>query len=262
MSSITKQVNVIETHNLELIYESDSRTVQALQNIHLKIEEGSFVCVLGPSGCGKTSLLRILAGFQQPTSGDILLDGKPMSPRPDRHRGVVFQQHTLYPWLTIEENVAFGLKMNNIKADERHRVVDHYLDMVGLSQFKRAATYELSGGMKQRASIARVLANNPRIVLMDEPFGALDPITKEQMQENVRKIWKDTHKTFFFITHDVEEALLLGTHIVVMSARPGRIVKEMKSHIPHELQDGMSRLYKSEKNFIYLREEILDIITH
>jgi len=261
MTPLTK-TNVIEIKHVELIYQTESQQVKALQDIQLNIEEGSFVCVLGPSGCGKTSLLRIIAGFLQPTSGQILLDGQLMSPKPDRHRGVVFQQHTLYPWLTIKENVEFGLKMNKVHVEERDQIVDHYLQMVGLSQFKQAAPYELSGGMKQRASIARVLANDPRIVLMDEPFGALDPITKEQMQENVRKIWKDTHKTFFFITHDVEEALLLGTHIIVMSARPGRIVKELKSSIPYELGEGKSRLYKSEKSFVDIREEILDIITH
>ncbi|MFC4769759.1 ABC transporter ATP-binding protein [Effusibacillus consociatus] len=262
MKVTVNKTKVIEMKHVELTYETDSRQVYALQNINLEIEEGSFVCVLGPSGCGKTSLLRIIAGFQQPTSGDVLLDGKSMSPKPDRHRGVVFQQHTLYPWLNIKENVEFGLKMRKVSAEERNQTVKHYLDMVGLSQFSQSAPYELSGGMKQRASIARVLANDPRIVLMDEPFGALDAITKEQMQENVRKIWKETHKTFFFITHDVEEALLLGTHIVVMSARPGRIIKEMHSPIPYEIEEGQSRKYRSSETFIDLREEIINLITH
>lgn len=254
--------DVIQIKQMELIYQSESQNVQALKNINLDIKEGSFVCVLGPSGCGKTSLLRIIAGFQQATSGHIYLDGKKMSLKPDEHRGVVFQQHTLYPWLNIEENVGFGLKMRKVPAAKRKETVDHYLSMVGLSDFKKSAPYELSGGMKQRASIARVLANDPRIVLMDEPFGALDAMTKEQMQENVRNIWKKTNKTFFFITHDVEEALLLGTHIIVMSARPGRIVREIHSDIPFALREGKSRMYRSEKSFIKLREEILSLIEH
>jgi taurine transport system ATP-binding protein len=256
------KTNVIEMNHVELTYQTDSQQVLALQDINLDIEEGSFVCVLGSSGCGKTTLLRIMAGFLQPTAGDVFLDGKPMLPKPDRHRGVVFQQHTLYPWLNIEENVGFGLKMRKVPIQERRETVEHYLDMVGLSQFKKSAPYELSGGMKQRASIARVLASDPRIVLMDEPFGALDAITKEQMQENTRKIWKDTHKTFFFITHDVEEALLLGTHVIVMSARPGRIIKEIHSRIPYEIEEGQSRMYRSNKDFIKRREEILSLITH
>ncbi|MEB3100980.1 ABC transporter ATP-binding protein [Ferviditalea candida] len=254
--------NVIETKNVSLVYKTESREVTALQDIHLEIKEGSFVCVLGPSGCGKTSLLRILAGFQQPTSGEVLLDGKAMSPKPDKSRGVVFQQHTLFPWLTVEKNVEFGLKMRKVPERERKQTVDRYLEMVGLSQFKKTAPYELSGGMKQRASIARVLANDPRIVLMDEPFGALDAFTKEQMQENVRQIWIKTNKTFFLITHDVDEALLLGTHIIVMSPRPGRIIREFDSRLTYEIQEGQSRAYRMNKQILEKREEILNLITH
>lgn len=252
---------VIQIKNVELTYQTDKQVVKALQNINLQIKEGSFVCVLGPSGCGKTTLLRILAGFHHATSGEVLLDNKPISPKPDRHRGVVFQQQMLYPWLNIEENVGFGLKMRKVPPEERLKIVDHYLEMVGLSQFKKAKSYELSGGMKQRASIARVLANDPRIVLMDEPFGALDAMTKEQMQDNIRRIWKETHKTIFFITHDVEEALLLGTHIIVLSSRPGRIVKEMYNDLPYKIEDGRSRMYRADPDFVKKREEIISIIS-
>lgn len=252
--------HVIEIRNLHLVYKTGAQTVTALQDIHLDIEDGSFVCVLGPSGCGKTTLLRIIAGFLQPTSGEVYLDGKPIPSTPDEHRGVVFQQHTLYPWLNIEQNVEFGLKMRNIPSRERRNIVHNYLEMVGLEPFKKAAPYELSGGMKQRAAIARVLANDPRIILMDEPFGALDPMTKEQMQEKIRSIWKKTQKTIFFITHDVEEALLLGTNIVIMSARPGQIIKEYKNHLPYEIEDGQSRKVRSSQDFIERREEILDLI--
>ncbi|WP_222860493.1 ABC transporter ATP-binding protein [Bacillus rubiinfantis] len=252
---------VIQINNVNLTYKTDKQVVTALQNINLEIKEGSFVCVLGPSGCGKTTLLRILAGFHQATSGEVLLDNKAISPKPDRHRGVVFQQQMLYPWLNIEENVGFGLKMRKVPPKERQEIVDHYLEMVGLSQFKKAKSYELSGGMKQRASIARVLANDPRIVLMDEPFGALDAMTKEQMQDNIRKIWKETHKTIFFITHDVEEALLLGTHIIVLSSRPGRIVKELYSDLPFRIEEGKSRMYRAEPEFVKRREEIISLIS-
>lgn len=252
--------NVIEIRNLNLTYESANQSVTALKDIQLTIEDGSFVCVLGPSGCGKTTLLRIIAGFLQPTSGEVYLDGEPIPAKPDEHRGVVFQHQTLYPWLNIEQNVEFGLKMRKVPPLKRKEIVDKYLEMVGLAQFKKAAPYELSGGMKQRASIARVLANDPRIILMDEPFGALDAMMKEQMQENVRDIWRKTNKTFFFITHDVEEALLLGTKIVVMSARPGQIIKEFENNLPYEIEEGESRKYRSSLDFIEKREEIVSLI--
>lgn len=254
--------HVIEVQNLNLVYESGNQSVEALKDIQLNVEDGSFVCVLGPSGCGKTTLLRIIAGFLQPTSGNVYLDGASIPDKPDEHRGVVFQNETLYPWLNIEQNVEFGLKMRKIPIRERQAVVDKYLEMVGLAQFKKSAPYELSGGMKQRASIARVLANDPRIILMDEPFGALDAMTKEQMQENIRTIWKETHKTIFFITHDVEEALLLGTKIIVMSARPGQIIKEYTNNLPYEIENGQSRKYRSRKEFIEKREEIVNLIQY
>ena len=256
------QQHVIEVKNLNLDYETEHQRVTALKNINLEIEEGSFVCLLGPSGCGKTTLLRIIAGFLQPTHGEVFLDGKPIPDKPDKHRGVVFQQPTLYPWLNIEQNVEFGLKMRKIPKRERREAVHEYLKMVGLEPFKKLAPYELSGGMKQRASIARVLVNDPRIVLMDEPFGALDAMTKEQMQAVIRSIWKKTNKTFFFITHDVEEALLLGTKIVIMSARPGQIIKEYTNSLPYEIENGQSRFYRSKKDFIEKREEIVNMIQH
>jgi taurine transport system ATP-binding protein len=252
--------NVIEIRDLNLTYETGNQTVTALKDIQLAIEDGSFVCALGPSGCGKTTLLRIIAGFLRPTSGDVYLDGETIPNKPDEHRGVVFQHQTLYPWLNIEQNVEFGLKMRKVPPRERQDIVDEYLEMVGLTQFKKAAPYELSGGMKQRASIARVLANDPRIILMDEPFGALDAMTKEQMQERIRAIWKKTNKTIFFITHDVEEALLLGTKIIIMSARPGQIIKEYKNDLPYEIEEGQSRKYRSRIDFIEKREEIVNLI--
>lgn len=252
--------NVIEIRDLNLDYKAGLQSVSALKNIHLNIQEGSFVCVLGPSGCGKTTLLRIIAGFLQPTSGEVFLDGDPIPDKPDKHRGVVFQQPTLYPWLNIEQNVEFGLKMRKIPLHERQNVVHEYLKMVGLEKFKKLAPYELSGGMKQRASIARALVNDPRIILMDEPFGALDAMAKEQMQEVIRSIWKETNKTIFFITHDVEEALLLGTNIIIMSARPGQIIKQYDNQLPYEIGNGQSRKFRSTTVFIEKREEIVSLI--
>lgn len=252
--------NVIEIRDLNLIYETGIQSVTALKDIQLTIDDGSFVCVLGPSGCGKTTLLRIMAGFLPPTSGAVYLDGETIPNKPDEHRGVVFQQQTLYPWLNIEQNVEFGLKMRKVPSRERKEIASKYLEMVGLTQFKKAAPYELSGGMKQRASIARVLANDPRIILMDEPFGALDAMMKEQMQEKVRDIWRKTNKTFFFITHDVEEALLLGTKIIIMSAHPGQIIKEYNNNLPYEIEEGQSRKYRSSIEFIERREEIVSLI--
>ncbi len=254
LAEITSESTVIQINNVGLTYQTDKQVVTALQNINLQIKEGSFVCVLGPSGCGKTTLLRILAGFHQATSGEVLLDNEPISPKPDRHRGVVFQQQMLYPWLNIEENVGFGLKMRKVPMKERQEIVDHYLEMVGLSQFKKSKSYELSGGMKQRASIARVLANDPRIVLMDEPFGALDALTRTRLQEELKLIAEKTRVTIFFVTHSIEEAVLLADRIIVLTHPPSYIAeivnvsdkaKNLESDESIEIQQHLRKLLGS-----------------
>ena len=257
MVQVEVNENVLELKNIQLAYETQGEDVLALQNIDLNIKEGEFVCILGPSGCGKSTLLKILAGFITPTEGSAKIDGSEINSI-DWNRGVVFQQAALYPWLTVEQNVNFGLKMRK-KKDAT--TVRYFLDKVGLSQFSHNKPYELSGGMKQRVAIARVLVNNPRVLLMDEPFSALDALTREQMQNLLRDIWRETKKTIIFITHDVDEALLLATRIIVMYRRPGRIAKEIDvaftNHITTE--DNSVRF---TKEFQEVREQILQIINN
>ncbi|MCL6547461.1 MAG: ABC transporter ATP-binding protein [Alicyclobacillus sp.] len=239
-------------------YRTRNQTVHVLRNIDLNIDVGEFVCVLGPSGCGKSTLLRIIAGIEAPSQGTVLCHGKPIA-GPDKDRGVVFQQPALFPWLNIADNIAFGLKMQRVPVRERNETVAKYLDMVGLADFRGLRPYELSGGMKQRAAIARVLATDPSVILMDEPFGALDAFTKEQMQDSLRQIWRTTQKTIFFITHDVEEALFLATRVVVMSPRPAGILRDMPcSFSIHWNED--SRAVRSSPEFIRMREEIIALI--
>lgn len=196
--------------------------VEALKPIDLSVQDGDFVCIVGPSGCGKSTLLNILAGFDYPTSGAVHLDGKPIA-GPGPERGVVFQQGALFEWLTVLDNVMFGPQALGKPSSEARDIGRHYLALVGLSSFADRYPYELSGGMQQRVAIARALANDPQILLMDEPFAALDHQTRELLQEEIRKIWRTTGKTILWITHSIDEALFLATHIVVMSARPGSI---------------------------------------
>jgi ABC-type taurine transport system ATPase subunit len=246
-------------HDVTLEYASRDGPVTALDQVNLTIEEGNFVCVVGPSGCGKTTLLRIMAGIIPPTEGHVRLDGTPIE-RPDHQRGVVFQHPALYPWLTVQENVEFGPKMRGIPAGRRGELAEFYLRMVKLWEFRRKPPYELSGGMQQRVAIARVLANDPRILLMDEPFGALDALTREHLQEELLKIWKETGKTVLFITHSVEEACYLATSIVVMSPRPGRILTAIHAPFSRRASNGDSRVVKSSPEFVALREQVLTYI--
>jgi ABC-type nitrate/sulfonate/bicarbonate transport system ATPase subunit len=203
-------------------YGTGDDSVLALEPISLDIAENAFVCLVGPSGCGKSTLLNILAGFETPTSGQALMDEVPVR-GPDPRRGVVFQQGALFTWMSVQDNVAFGPLATGKSAAEAARIAAHYLEMVGLSSFAKRYPYELSGGMQQRVGIARALANDPQILLMDEPFAALDAQTRELLQEEIKRIWQQTRKTVLWITHSIEEALFLATDVVVMSARPGRI---------------------------------------
>jgi taurine transport system ATP-binding protein len=234
-------------------------SVQALQDVSMNLKAGELLSVLGPSGCGKTTLLNILAGFLAPTSGRVILNGKPVT-GPSPERGMVFQQGALFEWMSVRRNVDFGPRMKGMAERERNAITDHLLETVGLGGFKEKAVYELSGGMQQRVALARCLANDPDVILMDEPLGALDALTREKMQGLVLKLWKETGKTVILITHSVEEALLLGERLLVMAPRPGRIFKEYRLPFA-ELGVGQDlRLVKKSDGFGETREEILSMI--
>ena len=204
----------------------------ALNGVDMDIHENEFICVVGPSGCGKSTLLNIIGGLETPTEGKVLVDGAEVTgPGPDR--GIVFQQYALFPWLTVEKNVQFGLKLQGKSKEEAEELAHKYLKMVDLEGFAKAYPKELSGGMKQRVAIARAYAVNPKVLLMDEPFGALDAQTRAQLQENLLKTWEQERKTCFFITHDVEEAVLLATKIIIMSAGPGHITEIVPVTLPY-----------------------------
>jgi NitT/TauT family transport system ATP-binding protein len=207
--------------------------VQALSNVDLDVAEGDFVSFIGPSGCGKTTLLRIIADLEQPTAGSILVNGvTPEQARQQRHYGYIFQAAALYPWRTIERNVALPLEIMGYDAAQRRERVDHYLKLVNLSGFERKFPWQLSGGMQQRASIARALSFEPALLLMDEPFGALDEIVRDHLNEQLLRLWDQTGKTVVFVTHSIPEAVFLSTKIVVMSPRPGRIIDVIASDFP------------------------------
>jgi ABC-type nitrate/sulfonate/bicarbonate transport system ATPase subunit len=225
--------------------------VTALERITLDVADQEFAVIVGPSGCGKTSLLRLVAGLIEPTEGSITLDGTPVT-GPGRDRGMVFQSYTLFPWLTVRDNIEFGLKIAGVSPAERARVAGHFITEVGLEGFEAAYPKHLSGGMMQRVALARALANDPAILLMDEPFGALDSQTRSLMQELLLNLWQHAHKTVLFITHDIDEAILLGDRVHVMTARPGRIKEriEVKIARPRSVETLTSPEFTSIKRRI------------
>lgn len=250
---------LINVQNVDLDYSAANGPVRALENINFNIYRGEFICVLGPSGCGKSTLLKILAGFIPPSNGEVRLEGELINGI-DWHRGVVFQNPPLYEWYSVRDNISFGPKMRKVPKSEYEHLTDQYLERVGLQEFADKKVYELSGGMRQRVSIARALINNPEILLMDEPFGALDAFTRETMQSLIRKIWWDTGKTIFFITHDVEEALLLGSRVLVLSRHPGRIVDDVSVQFSRQIvEDGIEDIQFTEEFYTY-RERLLKLI--
>jgi ABC-type nitrate/sulfonate/bicarbonate transport system ATPase subunit len=224
----------------------------ALQATDLAVHENDFITILGPSGCGKSTLLRIVAGLDTQTSGEVLLDGKPIH-GPGADRGMVFQSYTLFPWLTVRENVCFGLREKGLPLAEQHAIADGFIHKVGLRGFENHFPKQLSGGMQQRTALARALANNPRILLMDEPFGALDHQTRELMQELLLGIWEAEQKTVLFVTHDIDEAVFMGSRTVVMSARPGRIKLERTVNLPHPRHYSV----KTTPEFSALKAELM-----
>jgi len=234
--------------------------VEALRSIDLDIAGDDFVVVLGASGCGKSTLLSLIAGFLSPSSGDILLDGAVVQ-GPGADRAVVFQKHALLPWLNVLDNVAFGLKLQGVAGAKRHEIARGFIRLLGLADFETSKVYNLSGGMQQRVGIARALTCDPKVLLMDEPLGALDALTREKAQELILNIWHSTRKSVFFITHSVEEALFMGTKLIVMSPRPGRIAHRFDLPFSRQFLAGVpARQVKASREFISLREEVLEII--
>jgi len=233
-------------------FSQKGQTVTALQDIDLYLQPREFVCIVGASGCGKSTLLNIIAGLVQPCAGSVLVDGETV-PGPGADRGMVFQSYTLYPWLTVAGNIAFGLKLRRLSRAEIKQRVSYYLDVVGLTKFAKAYPKQLSGGMKQRVAIARALANEPEVLLMDEPFGALDAQTKEQMQKFLLELWEQTHTTILMITHDLEEAVFLSQRIYVMSAHPGRIKQDFQVPLPEHRDLEM----KLDPDFIQIKRTII-----
>jgi NitT/TauT family transport system ATP-binding protein len=217
--------------NVQKVFKTKDRDVIALKDIKLEVGKGEFVCLLGPSGCGKSTLLNAVAGFSPPTSGSITVDGrKVVEPGPDR--GMVFQEYALFPWMTVAQNIAFGLEVQGMTKAEIGRTVDQLLDMLHLGDFRDRFPKDLSGGMRQRVAIARILALDSPIMLMDEPFGALDALTRRNLQDELLRIWSETGKTVLFVTHSIEESIYLADRIVVMTYRPGTIKRDQRVDLP------------------------------
>lgn len=246
---------MLEIQGVHKTFNSGGNQVNALQNINMKINPQEFAVIVGPSGCGKTTLLNMAAGLEHPTRGSIYLNGEVID-QPGPERGMVFQAYTLFPWLTVEKNVAFGPRQRGLAEGEIKKIVDRYLNVTGLSKFGNLYPKALSGGMKQRVAIARALANDPEVLLMDEPFGALDAQTRVVMQELLLQVWEEDHKTVLFITHDIDEAIFLADTIYVMTRQPGTIKRIIS--VPFERPYDHSILLTPE--FIELKKEITELI--
>lgn len=249
----------LQVKNLNKSFKKGDSDLKVLDNINLDINEGEFVTILGNSGCGKSTLLRIISGLERDFSGEVILDGKPIT-KPSLQKGFVFQDHRLLPWLTIEENIGFGIPDYQ---QDKSKLIDKYINLVGLKGFEKSYPNELSGGMSQRAAIARALINHPRILLMDEPFGALDAMTRISMQEELLKIWKEEKITVIMVTHDIEEAAYLGERVVILSSRPGKIKKIVNIELGRP-RDRVSNDFVSQKRKLYVEffKEVEKLFTY
>lgn len=244
----------LQVNGLHKNFETSKGTLVVLKDINMNIEQGEFICAVGASGSGKSTLLRQIAGLDSPSSGEVKIEGKKVTgPGPDR--GMVFQHYTLYPWMNVQENAEFGLKLQGVPKAIRREQASYYLNVVGLDRFAQSLPKELSGGMKQRAAIARALASEPKVLLMDEPFGALDIHTKESMHEFMLDLWQRTGITIFMITHDVEEAVFLSNRIFALGARPGTVRKVMSINLPDR-----THTVKRHSSFHDYRDELMDLL--
>ena len=268
-SSVSEELEVIPPSKLGIedvskSFKTGTGFVQALDRVSLQVGEGEFVCLVGASGCGKSTLLNIIAGLEKPNRGMVMADGKPVT-APGRERLVMFQEAALFPWLNVLGNVLFGLKLKpNLRDKDRRDIAKYYLELVGLTRFQHANIHELSGGMKQRVALARALAPNPRVLLMDEPFAALDALTREQLYGDLQRIWKARKKTIVFVTHNVREAVCLGDRVLLFSPHPGRIQEEFVIRLPRprdlnsvELAEYASRIMHSLRAFTKPEELVL-----
>jgi len=247
----------IELSDISLSYRAQpGERLLALDNINLQVRTGEFACIVGPSGCGKSTLLHLIAGLHSPTAGQVLIDGKPVG-GPGTDRILIFQEHGLFPWLTVGQNVEFGMKMKRIPKAERTEKVQHYLRLVHLAKFEKSYIHQLSGGMRQRVAIARALATEPDVLLMDEPFAALDAQTRDLLHDELERIWSDMGRTIIFVTHNVREAVRLGDRVVLLTFRPGRVKSEFAVDLPRprSLEDPQVALAAREV-LDELREEI------
>ncbi|MDR2276568.1 MAG: ABC transporter ATP-binding protein [Vagococcus sp.] len=254
-----KEKKIIELNQVSHVFETSEDALHVIQDISLSIDACEFVCVVGPSGCGKSTLLKMIAGFLKPTLGECFMLEEKIE-GPDKKRGVVFQSPTLYPWLTVANNIGYGPKLAKENKKEIEQSVNEYLKEVDLLEFKDRYPFELSGGMKQRVAIGRTLVNNPEVILMDEPFSALDAITRVGMQTMLRKIWKEKKQTVFMITHDIEEALKLGTRIIVMSKNPGKIIYECHVDYTNQIYNNDNYFVEQDSSFHLKKMELYDLI--
>nr|WP_263326841.1 ABC transporter ATP-binding protein [Neobacillus sp. Marseille-Q6967] len=246
----------LQINQINKQFTSQKVTSDVLKNINIDIKEGEFVSILGPSGCGKSTLLSIVAGLTKPTSGEILLNGNPIK-KPGKDRGMVFQQAALFPWMTVEENVMFPLR-KEMKKTEAREIAHHYLQMVQLSNYTKHSPHELSGGMQQRVAIARALSMNPKVLLMDEPFGALDEQTRSRLHHELEKIWIETKKTILFVTHSISESIKLSDRIIVMGTRPGVVLEDIQVTIPRPRASHPEMVAKLEKRISGLLQQEID----